>query len=443
MDYIFFIFLIALSVGGAILGCLTGLVPGLHVNNIAIILLSLSPFIISLFSFIREGDASLLIAAFITSVALSHTFINILPATFVGAPEEDTALSVLPAHSLLLEGKGYEAIYLSAIGSLGAVIFSFLILYPIRFVLIEPICLYSTLKEIMAWVLIAIVIIMIATEKTKIELFHVRSSKIKNILGMLTALFVFLLSGIFGIILGKLRVESPVGLPAPILFPALSGLFGMPTLIQSYLTRPDIPKQIVEDPVVIEKGKTILSTITGSLAGILVSIIPGITSATGTVLAMTARGEADKRQTIITLSAVNTACTFFVTAVLFMILRPRSGAAIAVNELITVNRWNNLFILPLNLIVLIIAMIISSAVSFNATIFLGKRFAEKFTNIPYQKLIKAAMFLLSFLVTLFTGVIGLLIFILATFIGLIPVSWGVRRSHCMGILLLPIILAFI
>ena len=442
MDFIFFIFLLAVSVVGAFLGGLTGLVPGLHVNNIALILLSLSSFVSS--SDILGGiNAPLLMAVFIISVALSHTFISIIPATFIGAPEEDTALSVLPAHSLLLEGRGYEAVYLSAIGSLGAVMFSFLVLYPIRFVLIEPISLYSTLKEIMVWLLISIVIIMIATEKGKIETPYIKDSRIKSILGMLMATLVFLLSGVFGIVLGRIRVVSPVGLPAPILFPTLSGLFGMPTLIHSYLTKPKIPRQLIEKSIIREKRKTMLSTITGSLAGILVSIVPGITSATGTVLAMTARGEADKRQTIVTLSAVNTACAFFVTAVLFMILRPRSGAAIAVNELITVNKWNNLFIPPSNLTVLIIAMLGSSAVSFNITLFLGKRFAKKFTNISYQKLIKAAMFFLSFLVILFTGIIGLLIFLIATFIGLIPVGWGVRRSHCMGVLLFPIILAFI
>lgn len=443
MDLFFISFLVVLSTCGAFLGCLTGLVPGLHVNNIALILLSLSSFIISLFVFLGENNALLLIAAFITSVALAHTFVNILPATFIGAPEEDTALSLLPAHSLLLKGRGYEGVYLSALGSFGAVILSILLLYPIRFALIEPISLYSILRRIMPWVLIAISIIMITTEKAKIDLFNVKNTKIKSILGLLMAAFVFILSGVFGIILNKINVCSPIGLPAPILFPTLAGLFGMPTLIHSYITKPKIPEQIVEKPVIGEKAKTLISIITGSLAGILVSIIPGITSATGTVIAMTARGETDKKQTLITLSAVNTACAFFVTAVLFMILRPRSGAAIAVNELIMVNKWNNLFIPPLNLLFLTMAMLISATISFNVTIFLGKKFAEKFTEIPYQKIIKGTMSFLTILVILFTGVEGLLIFIIATFIGLIPINWGVRRSHCMGVLLIPIILAFL
>ena len=47
------------------------------------------------------------------------------------------------------------------------------------------------------------------------------------------------------------------------------------------------------------------------------------------------------------------------------------------------------------------------------------------------------------LVYLFTGPFGVLILGVATAIGLLPVEWGVRRSHCMGVLLLPIMLYFL
>jgi putative membrane protein len=445
MIYLILGVIIAFSIFGAFLGCLTGLVPGFHVNNIALILLSITPTIGATLAFLTQEEARLLIAVFIVTTALAHTFINIIPATFFGVPEEDTAISVLPAHSLLLGGKGFEAVALSAIGSLGAVYFSLIVLFPIRLILIEPFFLYSTLKEIMPWVLIAISLIMIATEKRKVEMFGIKNSKVQSIFGMLMACFIFLVSGIFGLVISRINVSSPIGLPAPILFPTLAGLFGMPTLIHSILRQPHIPEQKISKIRIgkQERKKTILSIITGSLAGILVSIIPGITSATGTVLAMTARGETDKKQAIVTLSAVNTACAFFVVAVLFMILRPRSGAAIAVNQLITVNKWINLMLPPSNLLLLIIAMLVSSTISYTATMFFGRKFAEKFTKIPYQKLIKSIMVLLSLLIVLFTGVLGLLIFMLSTFIGLIPVLWGLRRSHCMGVLLLPIILTLL
>ncbi|MBN2602882.1 MAG: tripartite tricarboxylate transporter permease, partial [Candidatus Thermoplasmatota archaeon] len=361
----------------------------------------------------------------------------------LGAPEEDTALSVLPAHSLLLEGKGFEAVALSALGSYGAIVVCFLVLLPVRSIFGWPIYFYETLKEIMIFVLISISILMIATEKGKITDFGIEGKK-PAIFGMLFALLIFALSGFFGLIILNFSVDSPIGLPSPVLFPALAGLFGTPTLLTSLMTKPKIPKQKTDGFSFDSKAKkaTIISVLTGSFGGILVSIIPGITSATGTILAMNARGESDKRQTIVTLSAVNTACAFFVVVVLFVILRARSGAALAALDLIVIQEWVDLM-MPINLIYLLIAMTFAGMLSYFSTIYLGKLWAKKFSKVPYQKVILATIFLVSILVFLFTGLMGLFILVVATLIGLLPVQWGVRRSHCMGVLLIPIIIHFL
>ena len=433
---------------GVITGIATGLLPGLHVNNIALILLSLSGAIVAGFSFLFEYGISrqfilILICIYIISTSISHTFHDVIPSTFLGAPDEDMALSVLPAHSLLLEGRGYEAVALSAMGSYGAILFCFILLYPIRFIIGNPIFFYETLREIMLFVLLAISILMIATEKAKIDDFG-KKGKIPAVIGMLFALFVFFLSGLFGIIIFQVPVDSPIGLSSPVLFPALAGLFGTPTLLTSLMTKPVIPKQEIIEPRLKKNSKksSVLSITTGSLGGILVSIIPGITSATGTILAMNARGESDKRQTIITLSAVNTACAFFVVVVMFIILRSRSGATLAAMELMSVDEWTAI-ILPTNLCYFLISLLLGGTLSYFLTLKVGKIFAKKFANVPYSLIVKLTITMIIILVFLFTGLAGLLILIIATLIGLLPVEWGVRRSHCMGILLIPIILYFL
>jgi putative membrane protein len=433
---------------GVITGISTGLLPGLHVNNIALILLSLSGAIVGALSFLFQYGISeqfilILICIYIISTSIAHAFVSIIPTTFLGAPEENTALSVLPAHSLLLEGKGYEAVTLAALGSYGAIIFCFLLLYPIRFILGGPVFFYSTLREIMLWVLIAISLLMIMTEKGRIEIFGKRG-KTPSIVGIFFAAFLFFLSGLFGLAISNISLNSPIGLSSPVLFPALAGLFGTPTLLTSLLTKPKIPKQRIEQPKFDGKAKkaSVLSIVTGSFAGILVSIISGITSATGTIIAMTTRAESNKRQTIITLAAVNTACAFFVVAVLFVILRARSGVTLAVADLITVEEWTA-FSMPTTLIYLLIAVLFSGTLSYFLVLKIGKIFAKHFANVPYTLLIKFAIAMIATLVLLFTGITGLLILIIATFIGLIPIHWGVRRSHCMGVLLIPVILYFL
>ncbi len=432
---------------GVITGIATGLLPGLHVNNIALILLSLSGAIVSAFAFLFEHGISkdfilVLISIYIISTSISHTFHDVIPSTFLGAPDEDMALSVLPAHSLLLEGKGYEAVALSAMGSYGAILFCFLLLFPIRFIIGNPMFFYETLREIMLFVLIAISILMIGTEKAKIDIFRKRGVS-SSVAGMLFALYVFILSGFFGLFIFDVPVESPIGLSSPVLFPALSGLFGTPTLITSLMTKPAIPKQIIIDPTLDNKTKKscFLSVMTGSFGGILVSIIPGITSATGTVIAMNARGESSKKQTIVTLSAVNTACAFFVVVVMFVILRSRSGATLAAMELMSVSEWKSILI-PTNLAYLLIALLLGGTLSYFLTLKIGKIFANRFVNVPYAFVVKLTIILIVILVFLFTGIFGLFVLVIATFIGLLPVEWGVRRSHCMGVLLIPIILFF-
>lgn len=412
------------------------------------ILLSFSSVIVAmcapLFSYgVSEEFILVLIAGFIVAVSVSHTFHDFIPTTFIGAPEEDTALSVLPAHSLLLKGQGYRAVSLSVLGSYGAILVCLGVVLPLRFVIGEPFSLYEVLRENMAWVLIAIVILMIATEKAQITKIG-GTRTIPTFLGMGFALFVFILSGVFGLVILDFSLESPIGLDAPVLFPALSGLFGMPTLLNSLMDRPVIPDQQLE-PVHLEAGEkksTTLSIITGSLAGILVSIVPGITSATGTIIAMNARGESDEEQTIVTLSAVNTASAFAVIAVLFIILRPRSGAAIAVNELIAVNGWVDVMA-PVALLYLLMFLCLAGGLSYFLTLAIGRVFARSFNKVPYQKVVMATVALIAVLVFLFTGLLGVLVLIAAITIGFLPILWGVRRSHCMGVLLVPIILYFL
>ena len=175
---------------------------------------------------------------------------------------------------------------------------------------------------------------------------------------------------------------------------------------------------------------------------IIVSIIPGITSATGTILAMNARKGSGNEQTIVTLSSVNTASAFSVIVVLFIILRPRSGAALAVNELIAVEEWTALMI-PIGLIYLLMFLIFGGALSYFLTLKIGKIFAKHFANVPYSLLVTLTIAMIVILVFIFTGIMGVLILISATCIGFLPISWGVRRSHCMGLLLIPIILHFL
>jgi putative membrane protein len=110
---------------GFALGLISGLIPGIHTNNFALILLALSPAIADL------GFSNINIAAMILANSITHTFLNIIPSVYLGAPDADTALAVLPGHAMLLDGMGMAAIRLSALGSAGSIVVSLLIAAPL------------------------------------------------------------------------------------------------------------------------------------------------------------------------------------------------------------------------------------------------------------------------------------------------------------------------
>lgn len=445
------ILVIIFAILGTSLGVLTGLIPGLHVNNIAVIMLSLAPALLIGLMFLQDFGMSelfitVLLCTVIVAMSIAHTFLDFIPSAFFGAPEGETALSVLPAHSMLLEGRGYEAVMLSAIGSLGGIIVAFIFLIPFRFVIGEPMNGYVVLKQYMVYILIGICILLLITEQTKIP--YKRTVKDGNVkfesgifsraLGVTIAVIIFFTAGVFGYLILKLELSSPFGLPATPLFPALAGLFGVATLFDSIRSTSGIPKQQITRPI-LDNKETIKSVTTGSIAGSTVGFLPGLSSGVATVVAMLFRKEPEREQVIVTLSAINTTNAFFVLVALFLILRPRSGAAIVVNQLIPIEQWSGM-ILPLNLTYLILAGLVAAILAFFLTLIIGKRFAKIFDKIPYKKIVSGIIIFIIIMVFLFTGVLGLFILAIATCIGLLPPYFGVRRSHAMGVLLVPVII---
>ncbi|MDV0446628.1 hypothetical protein MsAg5_04760 [Methanosarcinaceae archaeon Ag5] len=253
---------------GWIFGFFSGLVPGIHTNNFAILLASAAPV---LYVF---GLSPIAVCVIILSCAVSHTFHNIIPAIFLGAPGEDTALLVLPGHRLLLDGKGPAAVRLSAMGSAGAVLSSLIVMIPITFFFYIA---YPHLQPYMGFVLLLVTALMIFSENG----FQKR----------IAAIFVFLAAGFLGVIAFHFEdmdmMASPLSIlsnsGASVLMPLLSGLFGASQMIVSFLTESAIPetKKSVET---FPQNKFVKSVLSGTVTGALVAWIPGVSSSVAAIL---------------------------------------------------------------------------------------------------------------------------------------------------------------
>ena len=101
---------------------------GIHLNNFAAMLLAFSP------QLIDQGLTPYHMACIILASSISQTFFDAIPAIFLGAPDSDTALTVLPGQRLMLDGRGIEAVRLSALGSAGSIVVALLLVVPLSWI---------------------------------------------------------------------------------------------------------------------------------------------------------------------------------------------------------------------------------------------------------------------------------------------------------------------
>ncbi len=166
---------VLLSMVGTALGVITGLTPGIHVNLVATSFVALHAQLTTLVTFLvgwaepTYADILLLICCVIIANAVSHTFLDYIPSVFLGAPDADTALSVLPGHRMLLKGRGYEAVLLSAFGSLVALFFFLCLMFPARYLMGSPLHVYEKLSWSIPLILVTVVALLIVSERTRME----------------------------------------------------------------------------------------------------------------------------------------------------------------------------------------------------------------------------------------------------------------------------------
>jgi len=399
------LYLILALILGILAGCFTGLIPGIHINLIAVLLLGFSAFFLTYFS-------PLVLAVFIISMAICHTFIDYIPSIYLGAPDEDTILSILPGHEMLIKGRAYEAIILTLYGSLAAIILS-LLLSPI-FIYLLPI-IYPPMNNIMPFILIIASGFLFYFEK---------KSKI-------WAIIIFILAGLLGIASLNLNIKEP-------LLPLLTGLFGASSLITSIMKKQKIPKQQVKKLRQIKiRKKSILRALSASLiASPLCSFLPGLGSGQAAVIGSEVTGDLDRKEFLILLGAINTMVMGLSFIALYSIQKSRTGAAVAIGKLLQDITFSNFFII-------LAAISISGIIAFFLTIFLAKAFSKKITKVKYNKLSLAILIFLAVIVLIFSNWLGFLVFVVSTSLGLTCIFLGIKRIHLMGSLLIPTILFYL
>lgn len=387
---------------GVLFGALAGLLPGLHPNTLIPVLLGAS------FLFDPLTAAVVLVVA-----GVVNNFVNFIPSILLGAPEESTALSVLPGHRLLLEGRGHEAVKLAVTGGLGATITAVLLL-PL-FIAFVP-SLYAASRPYIGWLLCAVLFYMIATER-----------KLKSVL---FASLTVLMSGLLGILILN-------GFSDAMLFPMLSGLFGIPMLLLSAKNDVKLPENITFEEEHLPKRFVLSGIATGTFAGVLVGLLPGIGTSQAAILAQiaTERSRNASRHFLIALGGVNAADAMFSVFALWLIGNPRSGIAVAVGQLVSMTA-NNFF-------TIIFSVLFAAGIGAYITVRLSRASVMFMRRFNYRKVCMLTAAFVALLVFVFTGFLGFFILLVSTAIGMVPNLTGIRRSLAMACLMVPTILYFL
>lgn len=387
---------------GVLLGLLAGILPGIHPNTLIPLLLAASAFL---------GP---LPAALVLVVAgVINLFINFIPSVLLGAPEEETALSVLPGHKLLLEGRGHEAVKLMTTGALGATVLAVLLL-PL-FSAVVP-TLYTASRPHLWWLLSAVLLYMVASERKPRSVFF--------------ALLTVALSGALGVLVLNDFDNS-------MLFPMLSGLFGLPMLLLSIKKNVKLPETVSFEEKHLSKGFMLSGIATGTLAGVLAGLLPGVGTSQAAVLAQFAseRSKESARKFLIALGAVNAADVMFSFFALWLIGNPRSGLAVAVGQMIAVTQQN--------FFTLIFAILFAAGLGAYLTLRLSRKAVFWLRRFHYPSICAATAAIIIFLVFIVTGPLGLAILAVSTAIGMVPNLSEVRRSLAMACLIVPTIIYFL
>lgn len=392
--------LLLAAIIGILTGIITGIIPGIHVNLVCAALLSLAPFLL-------QHIPSLDLACFIVSLAITHIFIDIVPSVFLGAPHPDQALSILPAHKLLMQGRGFEAVRLSIVGAFTAFLMSLLFM-PIAYFTLPSF--YGIIRPFMSWILITLVIILIGLERKAIKIFW--------------AATIFLLSGALGHIALD-RLQDP-------LLPLLSGAFGIAMLITAIKEDSRIPPQFETEEISIPRSKILLFGIASTFAGTLTALLPGLGASQGVALASLLIPSADDIAYIIIVAGVNMVNFSLSIVTLLAIDKARNGAIAAVAELMPIFPQETAMIL-------IIIALISCAIAVFLSFITARLFARHIHRIDYRLSCMLMLMTITIMTITISGWLGLIVLVLSTCIGIMAQSTGIKKTHAMGCLILPVI----
>jgi putative membrane protein len=364
------------------------LIPGIHINTIAELLLSLG----------LSGFFGVLFLYFFYSIFVVFEGIY---SIILNIPDSHSAILPTASQKLVVKGKATEAIYSYFKGGLMGALYS-IILFPFAFFLI-PLILPIITEYLLLVLIFSVSYILLNAENKK-------------------GIFIFLLAGIFGYFV--LNIQTDLNL----IFPMFVGFFTIPALMIK-AQKVSIQNMNINE-IKVNKKTTFIAV----LASIIVFLIPGVATPTQIIILAGIFSQFKEEDYISAIGAINSAAIFYSLMMLNLIGRARTGVAIIAREMMETDLFSHILIG------------ISSLILFTLFVYLVSRnlkrivdFVSTFNHSYMKYLLLLYLIFMSYLIT---GAIGILVLGFASLIGTLTLKLKADRTNLMGSIILNSILYY-
>ncbi|MGM0381421.1 MAG: tripartite tricarboxylate transporter permease [bacterium] len=442
---------------GTLIGSLFCTIPSLHIYNLAGI-----AFVIWLN--VRTLVPYYALAPFFMSMVVAFSFMNTIPMTFLGAFDESAGATLLPSSAMVTQGKGKDAALMTGAGTLfGAFL---LILFTPFFFLIWP-YIYEILGAHLHWLLGVVMVFYVMSEWPKgagrgTKPLYKFIDAWKNVFA---GLFTFTISAIFGLIFTSESI-IPIDVAFQNIMPVFVGFFAVPSIIQALISEFDVPKQYDPDEMNADWKDFGYGSGVGVTGGLMAAYLPAVTAGIGALFAghATNHQALDKPKMKDTPEDSSLEIDYVMPEMYYRQERNFIISGGVGKIFYYVGAFLLLFVLTdltpggmgrggLNFIlkpafapeagdfwVMGSAILLSASISFFLLYLFTKITIKKIHDFDARYLHYFALVVITFIIYGMTGIPGLIITSITTCIGMVPVFYNCRRSHCMAVLLVPIAL---
>jgi len=186
------------------------------------------------------------------------------------------------------------------------------------------------------------------------------------------------------------------------------------------------------------KLKIFKNALVASVVAPLASFLPGMGSGHAAVMGSEIMGDrkGEINEFLFLLGAINTIVMGLSFVTIYAIGRTRTGAAVAVREILEGISLEDLF-------VVLGAVFVSGIIAFFSGIFIARIFSKSILKFDYRKISFVIIGILIVINLLMSNFLGIVVLITGSALGMFCILSGVRRIQLMGVLLVPTILFYL